>query len=239
MSRYKNYSAKQIRTTLAKHEWVKTDVHVNGAIDLCVAEVADPYALLDRMIAQAEEHNQRVERFPYWAELWPASVALARWLCRDSSFRPQGPVLELGCGLGIVGIALARLGWPVEATDFVEDALIFASHNAALNRVQGLHVVGYLDWRNPVGAPCACMVASDILYEKKNHPYLRRLLRRLLLPGGYFFTADPGRQVAQAFVTELVAGGYHHACHRVEQEWRSQSHNIDIHVFAKPTEPEA
>ena len=43
---------------------------------------------------------------PYWAELWSSSLALARVM----AVRPlRGvPVLELGCGLGLVALAAAR-----------------------------------------------------------------------------------------------------------------------------------
>ncbi len=234
MSRHRHYTPKQVRKTLNKHQRVETDVAVADDMRLRMVEVKDPYVLLDRMISQMERRTQKVERFPYWAELWPASVALARWLCEADLPPPREPVLELGCGLGLVGIALARLGWRVEATDFVEDALVFTSHNAALNRVTGQHHVGYLDWHNPVGPACKCMVAADVLYERKNHPSLRRLLQRMLLPGGRFYTSDPGRQPTQRFVLELKDRGYEHTRHGVDQPWRSQTYSIDIHVFEKP-----
>lgn len=85
-------------------------------------EVEDAYSLLDRMIEQ-EGRLHRVERFPYWAELWPASLALSRWFCQVDDLPRVDRALELGCGIGLVGITLAHLGWNVEATDFVEDAL--------------------------------------------------------------------------------------------------------------------
>ena len=198
-----------------------------------MAEVDDAYVLLDHMIEQ-EGRLHRVERFPYWAELWPASLALSRWFCQTDALIRPGRVIELGCGLGLVGITLARLGWNVEATDFVEDALIFASHNAGINQVTGRHHVAYLDWSNPVGKPCECLVSSDVIYEKKNHPYLARVLRKLLLPGGRFYLSDPKRQAGSHFVEMLQKQGYEHQCENLVQSWKSLEHQVDIHIFTKP-----
>ena len=231
--RPKRYSPRQIERALARHDLRVADVDVGPGMRLRIAEVEDAYALLDRMIAQ-ESLKHRVERFPYWAEVWPSSVALGRWFVAAGLPRPPAPVLELGCGLGVAGIALARLGWRVEATDFVEDALLFAAHNARLNQVQDRHHVGYLDWSNPVGQPSPCLIASDVAYERKNHRYLLRVLRALLEPGGRFYMSDPGRRPAAQLVDMLRNKGYGHGAHAVTQRWKSTEHSVTVHVFTKP-----
>jgi len=230
----KRYSTRQIRRTLGKFDLVESELPLENGVVLKIAEVEDSYVLLDRLIEQ-EGNKRQTERFPYWAEVWPASLGLARWFCRAEMAPPPAGTIELGCGLGVVGIALALLGWRVEATDYVEDALIFASYNAQLNGVVGRHQVGYLDWSNPAGSPVECMVAADIVYEKKNHPYLARVLRELLRPGGHFILGDPGRQPAVAFVDMLVKQGYDHRRERIIQPWKSLEHKIEVHIFRKPS----
>lgn len=61
--------------------------------ELSVLRPADADALLD------EEAFEREERLPYWAELWPSGVALARLLSVRSLRGAR--VLELGSGLGL------------------------------------------------------------------------------------------------------------------------------------------
>lgn len=229
----KRYSTKQINRTLKKYELKEREISVAEKVAVTITEIEDAYALLDTMIEQ-EERMQRIARFPYWAELWPASFALARWFCRGHVDPPNSWVLELGCGLGLVGTVLARLGWRVEATDYVEDALVFASFNAQKNGVGARHRVAYLDWSNPVGQAVSCIVGSDLVYEKKNHPYIKRVLRRMLVPGGQFYLSDPQRKPAQEFCAQMHREGYDHCVETVDVKWKALQHKIDIHRFRKP-----
>ena len=227
----KYYSSKQIRNTLRKYTIKTSELAVAENVNIRLSEVEDAYGLLDRMIEQ-EDRLHRVERYPYWAELWPAAVALSRWFC--SAGLESRRIKELGCGIGLVGITLARLGWRVEATDFVEDALVFTTYNARKNRVANRLSVSYLDWGNPVGRPCDCLVASDVVYEKNNHPYLAQVLRALLLPGGFFYLGDPRRPLAGTFVEMLKKQGYGHRAESIAVGWKSHKCKVDIHIFNKP-----
>jgi len=228
----KRFSDKQIRRIVGKYSVVENQWSLADGIEIDLVEVSDRYDLLDRMIEQ-EGRMVRVERFPYWAEIWPASLALANWMCVNKLPIPRGWTRELGCGLGLLGIVMAKLGWKIEASDYVEDALVFAAHNAQKNRVTDLHRVSYLDWSNPVGKVCECLVASDVVYEKKNHVYLNRVLRTLLAPGGRFYLSDPKRRPAKRFVAMLVKQQYTHEVETITQALGSVEYNVDIHTFTK------
>lgn len=231
----KNYQSKHVRRTLNKYPLSRFEVEISIGHTLELVGIVDPYELLEQMIEK--ESINRDERFPYWAELWPSSLGLARWFCTANITPAPHRVLELGCGLGLLGIVLARLGWWVEATDFVEDALIFTTYNALKNQVAGRHQVAYLDWRNPVGETCEFMVAADVAYEKKNHPHLARVLRHRLAPGGWFYLADPRRPTARGFCELLESRGYSHQIDSCRTKWKSLEHAIDIHIFQKPEVP--
>lgn len=228
----RRFSQKQIQRTISKYTTVENEWDLSDTVRLKIAEVADSYELLDRMVEQ-EGRMVRVDRFPYWAEIWPASLGLARWLCQKTPAIGTGWTRELGCGLGVVGLTLAALGWKVEATDYVEDALIFATYNAQKNKLSDRHRVAYLDWSNPVGKACDCLVASDVVYEKKNHVYLNRVLRALLQPGGRFYLSDPQRRSAKRFVEMLVKQRYEHRVETVTQCLGSIDYRVNIHEFIK------
>lgn len=147
------------------------------------------------------------ERLPYWAELWPSARALARFLLDEPSL--DSPAIELGCGVALPSLALRHRGIEVLATDYYEDALRFADHNARLNGYTGLETL-LLDWRRPPEdlQRFPLVVAADVLYEERNGRALLSLLPGLLEPGGQVVIADPGRVYLGAFRDAAATAGW-------------------------------
>lgn len=142
---------------------------------------------------------ERDERLPYWAELWPSSTVLANFVMDDR--RPRGRAIELGAGIGLVSIAAALAGHEVVATDYYEDALLFARANAWRNLGHDIETA-LVDWRAiPATLPRFDVVlASDVLYESRYAPLVASTIDRFLAPRGVAYVADPGRVAANAFV---------------------------------------
>ena len=155
-------------------------------------------ALLDE---DAFEHE---EFLPYWAELWPSSRALARAVL-GRSLRNQ-PTLELGCGLGLPSIAAAMAGGRVVATDWSPESVDFAAVNARRNDVEVETLV--CAWAEPAAlverGPWSLVLASDVLYERRNVEQLLELLPQLVTTGEVWI-ADPGRATADLFVEQARA----------------------------------
>src|SRR6266487_96280 len=86
------------------------EVVVVGDRDLSVLRPRDSETLL------REEAFEREELLPYWAELWPSGVALARAVAGRALRGAR--TLELGCGLGTASVAAALAGGRVLATDW-------------------------------------------------------------------------------------------------------------------------
>src|SRR5207244_3110406 len=74
----------------------------------------------------------RDDDLPFWADLWPASRMLAKAVLRQP-WTPGLTALELGCGLGLPGVAALARGLRVIFSDRDRTALRFAGSNAALN----------------------------------------------------------------------------------------------------------
>ena len=150
-------------------------------------------ALLDE---DAFEHE---EFLPYWAELWPSSRALARRVL-GRALRGQ-PVLELGCGLGLPSIAAALAGGRVLATDWSPESIAYTAANARHNGVE--IEAATCSWSEPADivarGPWSLVLASDVLYERRNVDQLLVLLPRLVT-AGEIWIADPGRATADLFV---------------------------------------
>ena len=164
--------------------------------ELAVLRPRDSEALLD------EEAFEREELMPYWAELWPSGVALARAVASVSLGGRR--VLELGCGgLALPSIAAALAGARVLATDWATDALDLARANAERN---GASIeVERAAWAAPDSlvsrAPWDLVLAADVLYERRNLDMLVPLLAEL---SDEVWLADPGRPPLEDFLERIA-----------------------------------
>ena len=174
---------------------VEEVVAVDGR-DLRLLRPRDSEALLD------EEAFEREEFLPYWAELWPSSLALARTIAGRALRGAR--TLELGCGLGLPSIAAALAGGRVLATDWSAEAVELTAANAERNGA-GLDTL-VCSWTEPepllAHARWDLVLASDVLYERRNGDVLLDLLPRL---GDEVWLADPGRPAAGPFLEQAAA----------------------------------
>jgi predicted nicotinamide N-methyase len=141
-----------------------SDSLVVGDVELSLRRPRSPEALIDETAFAQDEF------LPYWAELWPASRALAAALPEVAGLR----VVELGCGLGVPSLVAAAHGATVTATDWAPDAIDLLRENAERN---GLELQAEVrDWREPWDERFDLVLAADVLYERRNvEPLLERL----------------------------------------------------------------
>lgn len=201
-----------------------TEVHLMcGSCGVRLTKIADLEVLLEDVdpVTFAED-----ERLPYWAELWPSSVALAQYVAHDDDLVGR-QVLELGCGLGLVGVVAAMHGAHVLCTDYEADALAFARYNARRNACSEMHF-RLVDWRQPaLQRQYDVILASDVIYEARNFDPLVALLQRCLARSGRALFAEPGRTNAVPFFALLRQRGFVYHTETVSVEWDG-SHQIHI-----------
>jgi predicted nicotinamide N-methyase len=177
-----------------------------------------------------EEAFDEDEFLPYWAELWPSGVALARAV---AALDLRGlRVLELGCGLGLPSLAAARGGADVLATDWAHDAIELLRRNAGRNGISLR--AERARWDEPdalvAGAPWDLVLGADLLYESRNADQLAALLPRL---GGEVLLADPGRTFAPGFLA--AAAGRWRIASRPDAEHASVTlHRLRAGELARP-----
>ena len=172
---------------------VEEVIPVNGR-DLRLLRPRDAEALLDE---HAFEHE---EFLPYWAELWPSALALARMIGGRALHGAR--TLELGCGLGLPSLAAALAGGRVLASDWSPASVEMTARNAERNGL-ALETL-QCSWTEPAPllarAPWDLVLASDVLYEARNGEALLPLLPRLVGERGEVWLADPGRPPAARFL---------------------------------------
>jgi predicted nicotinamide N-methyase len=146
------------------------------------------------------------EYMPYWADLWPAARMLAKYLLRQTW--PAGLcALEIGCGLGLPGIAALAAGMRVTFSDYDATALRFAADNARANGFTEFETL-QLDWRHPpADRRWSMLLGSDLIYEMRNVPPLVALIKQLLAPGGVCLLTDQDRVPSYVLRDTLTAEG--------------------------------
>jgi predicted nicotinamide N-methyase len=192
-----------LRSVSSAHALRWSEVALGGC-RLGLFALADPDALLDSLTQ--EEFDRSDAKMPYWACLWPAAKALAEEVLAGPGLAGRR-ALDLGCGLGLVGLAALERGAHVTFLDWEPAAVLLARESAyAAGHSRLAPVVA--DWRTPPPlAPFDLVLAADVLYEARNAPGVAQFLAAHLAPQGTAFVADPGRRHADGFDGELARVG--------------------------------
>jgi predicted nicotinamide N-methyase len=187
--------------------------------------------LYDALIAKGSDHEDvKDERLPYWAELWASAIGCSEYLIENELITPECTVLELGCGLGLPSIVAGKMGAKkVILTDYLEEALLFAKQNWALNLPLEKVVFENVDWRNPNPNLAAdIIIASDVAYEKRAFEPLLHAFKKLSKENTRIIIAEPNRPVSKAFFSSLNTEGYivKHCVKKVERKGHIFTVNI-------------
>lgn len=151
------------------------------------------------------------EYVPYWPTLWPSARMLAKAVLKEpwETYPRPVHVLEVGCGLGLAGVACLARGLRVTLSDVDETAVAFAAANARLNGFPEGFQTRLIDFRCPPDdVQYPVVIGSDLMYEERLVGPLVRLLEAVLAPGGVCLIADPDRLPARAFRWKLQEAGY-------------------------------
>ena len=193
-----------------------------------ILTVRDPDELLESITPETFAVD---ERLPYWAELWTSSFALAR-VCLEEEPLAGRTVLELGCGVGLAGIAAARAGATVTLTDYEQDALTFACWNADANLSPGQRsrvALRHYDWRTPDSPGVFdVLLGADIVYERRAFAPLLSLFRKTLAPSGSVLLAEPDRTPGRDFFAFAAQEGFLVDTRSVAVERRQRTTHVTI-----------
>ncbi len=184
--------------------------------------VKDPDILLEAISAVAFEVD---ERLPYWADIWPSAYALSEYILENQAFFRGKNILEIGCGLGLVGIVATAIGGKVLFTDHDDNALNFTRINFKRNFKRSA-TVEKMDWRDPgEDQKYDIILAADVLYEKRWIKPVVTVIEKKLETGGTAFIAEPNRSVARDFLTILIQKNW-------DREFILKQVNIDDKLYS-------
>lgn len=143
--------------------------------------------------------------FPLWSKIWEASIVLANHMAA-MPVDPRKHLLEIGCGIGLVGTVAARCGHQITMTEYNRDSLNFARANARVNHTTESSEPGIveLDWTKPVLEGSFDMIlGSEVVYKDQYFEPLLGLFRRYLKPGGEIILAEGLRKTSMEFFKRM------------------------------------
>ena len=175
---------------------------------------ADPDAFLDAPDVLAA--HETTGYMPYWGYLWPTSLEMAAAVLQQP-WEPGTPALEIGSGIGLVGLAGLAAGLRLTFSDYDRQSVRLALLNAVQNGWSGAEGL-VLDWRQPLERHFPVILGCDVTYEVQNHGPILDVLDTMLAPGGQAWLADPGRHQFDAFVILARTRGYTLECRPITRQ---------------------
>ena len=141
--------------------------------------------------------------FPFWAKLWPSSIALVNVLENNPDWIRDKHVLELGAGIGLPSLMLAGVAKSIQVSDYADEAVELLQKNIAhlnLMNVQALQ----LDWNHlPISIQPDVLILSDVNYDPSQFETLIQIITSKILDGCTILLATPQRIMASPFVQAL------------------------------------
>ncbi len=180
-----------------------------------------------RDITDLIDMENPMRNFPLWAKVWEAAIVLLDHMARLKP-SPERRVLEIGAGLGTVGITAASLGHRVTITEYNPDALEFIRANCLANGCKDVEVL-YLDWNNPIlDGKFDLIIGSEVVYREQDIDNLKKLFDQALAPNGQVVLAEQLRSTGMSF-WQKMALSYSIKARRVKL--RSDDTPVQISIF--------
>ncbi|WP_309709757.1 methyltransferase domain-containing protein [Armatimonas sp.] len=177
--------------------------------------------------------DEDLANFPFGILLWASAHALALRLADDPALVQGKRILEIGAGVGYVGLVAAHLGAAqVVQTDYHDDCLALCRENATRNQIANL-TVQKGDWRSwpKMLTDFDLVIGADVLYERLLHPTLTDLLPTL---GKEILLADPLRPAALEFFEQREAAGWQIQTEARRLHWAKEWRDIML-LWIKPS----
>jgi predicted nicotinamide N-methyase len=165
--------------------------------------------------------------FPFWARIWPSSLALTSFLRKTPHWIASKHVLEIGAGIGLPSFSICREALSLAISDYSREAVALMEkniQNLGLSNAKAM----YLDWNDfPLDLSADTVLFSDINYDPEQFKALLNLIQQLLDKGTTVVIATPERISAVSFAVQLKP----YVIHSVLETVATAEQPIDIRIF--------
>lgn len=143
--------------------------------------------------------------FPFWAKLWPSSIALHDILKTHPHLIQNKHVLEIGAGIGLPSLMMASITKSIQISDHDLEAVALLQKNIEHLQLQNAEAL-QLDWNNvPKNMNPDVVILCDVNYDPTQFDPLVSLIDKLINQGCTIILSTPQRIMASPFVLKLEA----------------------------------
>ncbi len=143
--------------------------------------------------------------FPFWAKLWPSSIALLDVLKAHPHLIQNKHVLEIGAGIGLPSLMMADIARSIQISDYDKEAVALIQKNIEHLQLQNAEAL-QLDWNNvPENLNPEVIILSDVNYDPTQFDLLISLIDKFIHQGCTIILSTPQRIMASPFVQKLEA----------------------------------
>ena len=143
--------------------------------------------------------------FPFWAKLWPSSIALLDVLKAHPHLIQNKHVLEIGAGIGLPSLMMAGVAKSIQISDYDKEAVALLQKNIEHLQLQNAEALK-LDW-NAIHENLQpdVILLSDVNYDPGQFDVLIHLIDEFMNQGCAIILSTPQRIMASPFVQKLEA----------------------------------
>lgn len=147
--------------------------------------------------------NDPATLFPFWAKLWPSSLALSLFLQKNIHLIQNKVVLEIGAGIGLPSFSIANEVSTITITDYATEAVDLMKMN--IKHLGNQHIQAICaDWNSfPDTIHADIVLLSDTNYAPSNFESLIKLIQGFIKKGATIIIATPKRITASPFIQQL------------------------------------
>ena len=141
--------------------------------------------------------------FPFWAKLWPSSIALLDVLKAHPHLIQNKHILEIGAGIGLPSLMMAGIAKSVQISDYDKEAVDLLQKNIEYLQIQNAEAL-QLDWNAiPENIQPDVVLLSDVNYDPAQFDTLITLIDKFMRQGSTIILSTPQRIMASPFVLKL------------------------------------
>lgn len=141
--------------------------------------------------------------FPYWAQVWPAAIAMASFIVEHPSYVADKKVLELAGGLGLPSLVAAQYAERVCCSDYSEEAIEAVEQSIQHHHLQNMYT-RLIDWYHiPEDTDAEVILLSDINYEPDSFEQLYKVITGFIEKGATILLSTPQRLMAKPFIERI------------------------------------